>query len=79
MNTITEAWENTKIAYQQRYVRYLKEYNESLKEGNQTKSEYTRGHLNECSYVLIGVFGLTDEQIRELEHNYSGFTNKDLL
>lgn len=58
-SNITEAWENTRIAYQQRYVKYLKEYNES--------NEYIRGHLNECSYVLINIFGLTDKQMKELE------------
>lgn len=70
-SNILEAWENTRLMYQQRYVKYLKEY-------DTTKSEDARGHLNECSYVLISIFGLTDKQIRELEHNYSGLTNADL-
>jgi hypothetical protein len=71
MSSIKEEWENMRMIYQQRYVKYLKEYNE-------TESEYARGHLNECSYALIGIFGLTNKQMRELEQNYSGLTSEDL-
>ena len=71
MSSIKEAWEDMRIVYQQRYVKHLKDY-------NTTESEYARGHLNECSHVLINVFGLTDKQIREIERNYSGLTNADI-
>ena len=71
MSNITEAWENTRLTYQQRYIMWLKRWHEYHNEDD-------RGHANECSYVLINVFGLTDKQIKELEHNYSGFTNDDL-
>lgn len=71
MSSIKEEWENMRMLYQQRYVKYLKEYNE-------TESEYARGHLHECSYALIGIFGLTNKQMRELEQNYSGLTSEDL-
>lgn len=71
MSSIREAWEDMRIVYQQRYVKYLKEY-------HNTESEYARGHLNECSHVLISVFGLTDKQIREIERDYSGLTNADI-
>ena len=71
VSNIVEAWEDMRIVYQQRYVKYLREYDE-------TKSEYARGHLNECSWVLTGIYNLTDKQIKELEHNYSGLTNADI-
>jgi len=70
-SSIVESWEKTRLMYQQRYVRYLKEYDE-------TKNEDARGHLNECSYVLISIFGLTEKDIKELEHNYCGLTNADI-
>lgn len=35
------------------------------------------GVLLEMSYVLIEIFGLTDEQIREVERN-DGLTNTDI-
>lgn len=71
MSNITEAWEKTRLAYQQRYIMWTKRWHEYHNEDD-------RGHINECSYVLINIFGLTDKQIKELEHNYSGFTNDDL-
>ena len=71
MSNIKETWENECRAYQQRYVIYLKRWHDY-------RSQYDLGHANECSYVLITIFGLTDKQIKELEHNYSGFTNDDL-
>ena len=71
MSNITITWENERIFYQQRYIMWLKKF-------QATNSEYYRGHVLECSYVLINVFGLTSEQIKELEHDYSGFLNDDL-
>lgn len=71
MSNITEAWEKTCLDYQQRYIKWLNRWYEY-------HNEDCRGHANECSYVLINVFGLSEKQIRELEHNYSGFTNDDL-
>jgi hypothetical protein len=71
MSNITEVWENERLAYQQRYVMWLKRW-------ENYHNEDDRGHANECSYVLINIFGLTDGQIKELEHNYSGLTNDDL-
>lgn len=71
MSNITEVWENERLAYQQRYVMWLKRW-------ENYHNEDDRGHANECSYVLINIFGLTDGQIKELEHNYSGLNNDDL-
>lgn len=69
---ITELWKNERIRYQQRYVRYLRRW-------NKTHNEDDRGHFLECSYVLINIFGLTADQVNELEQNdYDGFTKKDL-
>ena len=71
MSSIINEWENARLAYQQRYVQYLRKFNE-------TGDAETRGQLNECSHVLIDIFGLTVKQIKEIEHNYSGFTNDDI-
>ena len=77
MKSIQEAWNNMKIVYQMRYVRFLKESeNTSITESARTEA---KGHMLECSYVLISIFGLTDSQIRELEmHDYCGLTKEDL-
>lgn len=69
--SISEVWIQEKIKYQQRYIQYLKKCEAG-------ESEYLRGHLNECSYVLRNIFGLSNQQMREIEHNYSGFTNEDI-
>ncbi len=71
MSNITKAWENARLAYQQRYINWLKRWHDYHNEDD-------RGHANECSYVLINVFGLISEQVIELEHDCSGFTNNDL-
>lgn len=71
MSNITEAWDKERLAYQQRYIMWLKKWYEF-------HNEDYRGHANECSYVLINIFGLSGKQIRELEHNYSGLTNDDI-
>lgn len=60
MSNITETWENARLAYQQRYIMWLKKWQEN-------NNEEVRGHVNECSYVLINFFGLTSKQIEELE------------
>ena len=72
MSNITEAWEKTRLAYQQRYASYAKKYQQ-----NDNNKELL-GHLLECSYVLITVFGLTSKQVEELEkNNFSGLTDED--
>lgn len=71
MSKITEIWQNARFAYQQRYVMRIKRWHDYHNEDD-------RDHLNECSYVLISIFGLTDKQVRELEHNNCGFTDDDL-
>lgn len=72
MNKVQEEWQNMRIVYQMRYAKYCEKY----KKSKNTDKECL-GHLLECSYVLISVFGLTDRQINEIEMNY-GLTNKDI-
>lgn len=70
-SVIKEAWDSERIKYQQRYYNYYKEYLENINNYD------VRGHMLECSYVLISIFGLTDKQVIQVEKN-GGFTNEDL-
>ena len=73
MSIITDAWENARLEYQKRYVSYVKKYL------GQTGNEEVLGHLLECSYVLIQIFGLTAKQVEELEkHDFCGLTQADM-
>ncbi len=69
--SIIEAWENSRMSYQQRYVRFFSKFSE-------TGRDEDKGHMLEASYVLISIFGLSVQQIQELEHNNSGLTNADI-
>ena len=72
MSSITKAWQNERICYQKRYAMYARDY-----EKNPNNKEVL-GHLSECSYVLIGLFGLSAKQIEELELNdFCGLTKDD--
>lgn len=69
---IVEVWEQQRLMYQQRYVKYLKKW-------NKTHNEDDRGHMLECSYVLINIFRLTANQVEELDQfDYIGLTQRDL-
>ena len=73
MSNIAKAWEDARICYQQRYVSYARK----CKENTNDKDAF--GHLHECSYVLIEIFGLTPKQVEELEENdFMGLTHSDL-
>lgn len=73
MCNIVKTWYDSRLKYQQRYASYCKQYKES---GEQNKE--VLGHLLECSYVLISVFGLTSKEVDELEqHDFCGLTAKD--
>ena len=73
MSNITKAWQDARICYQQRYVSYARKYKE-----NELDKD-SLGHLHECSYVLIEIFGLTPKQVEELEENdFMGLTHADL-
>lgn len=73
MSNLLKTWENLRISYQSRYARYARKYKEN------PDNKETLGHLLECSYVLINIFGLTSKQVEELELNdFAGLTNKDM-
>lgn len=67
-----ENFENYRMVYQSRYVRYLKKYDENNADMD------SHGHAMECSHILINVFGLTDNEVRQLEKNdYAGLLDSD--
>ena len=73
MSGIKNAWDKERLRYQKRYADYAKKYQE------QEENAELRGHLQECSHVLIRVFGLTPRQLDELEkYQYCGLTSSDL-
>ena len=73
MSNITKAWQDARICYQQRYVSFARKYKKN------SEDKELLGHLNECSYVLIEFFGLTPNQVKELEENdFMGLTHQDL-
>lgn len=59
--------------YQLRYANYLKKYM------NNNYDLDSHGHAMECCYVLIDIFGLTEDEINQLEKNdYAGMLDSDL-
>ena len=48
-----------------------------MKYDENPNDETNRGAMLEASYILINIFGLTTEQVKEVERN-QGFTNNDL-
>ena len=74
MANLVNTWKEEKLKYQQRYANYCKQY----KKSKETNKEIL-GHLLECSYVLITIFGLTAKEVDELEHNnFCGVTSADI-
>ena len=74
MSRLLKAWENERINYQQRYAYHARKY------AKNENDNVAKGQMLEASYVLINVFGLTDEQVDELEqNNFCGLTKKDLV
>lgn len=72
MSRLVNAWNDTRIKYQKRYAYYAKEA------ANREENQDFLGHLHECSYVLIEVFGLSTAQVLELEkYDFCGLTNSD--
>lgn len=73
MNKILTTWNQERLHFQKRYSEYW------LKVQANPNDLQTAGHLNECSYILIRVFGLKPAQIKELEcFGGCGMTNMDL-
>lgn len=79
--------EKQRIRFQQRYAneaKKLKRY-ESGKVTFKTKTDkevaiaYQKGMLNQLSYTLINVFGLTSKEVDELEkHDCVGLLERDM-
>lgn len=59
-NSITEIWAHERDSYKDRYILWMKDW-------KRTGNESSRGHVNECSYVLIEIFGLTSKEVQELD------------
>ena len=73
MSNMKEVWEKERLDYQKRYANYVKKCMDP-----ECGAE-TRGHMLECSYVLIRFFGLTPRQVDELEkHDFCGMTQADI-
>lgn len=74
MANLINTWKEEKLKYQQRYAYYCKQYQKS----KETNKELL-GHLLECSYVLITIFGLSPKEVNELEYNnFCGMTSADI-
>ena len=72
MSRILNAWEQARLEYQKRYVSFARKHREH--EDNKD----VLGHLHECSYVLIHIFGLSADQVTELERDtFCGLLNAD--
>ena len=70
---VKELIKEKQMVYQQRYAKYIKKYVEN----NNDMESY--GHAMECSYILIDVFGLTGNEVEQLEkNNYAGLLDFDL-
>lgn len=70
---LKEQVKNMQMIYQLRYAQYLKKYDENNNDMD------SHGHAMECSYILINLFGLTDDEVKQLEkNNYAGLLDSDL-
>lgn len=70
-SNIVNSWKQDRMHFQLRYADYAKRY-------QKTHSLELKGHMHECSYTLITVFGLTPHQVLELEkHDFAGLTDKE--
>ena len=73
MQKIISAWHQEREHFQKRYAEHFKKVQSSPNDMRAV------GHLNECSYTLIHIFGLTPSQVSELERfEACGLTDKDL-
>lgn len=71
MSNILSTWKIERINYQRRYANHVLIYDKN------PNDETNRGAMLEASYVLINIFGLTEEQVKEVERN-QGFIDNDL-
>ncbi len=78
MSNIKDIWEVERLKYQQRYVESYEKFKESQeKEFTEFSQGQYKGAMLEMSWVLINVFGLSGEQVNEVERN-RGFTDEDI-
>ncbi len=71
MSFIKDAWNKVRLDYQNRYYKKHKQLESA---GNYGGTDH--GAMLEMSYVLHEIFGLTDRQVEEVEHD--GFTHEDM-
>lgn len=62
MTRVQREWECMRLLYQDRYSKMYKEAKDEFNTDN-------HGAMLEMSFVLINIFGLTPEQIKEVERN----------
>lgn len=78
MSNIKDIWGTERLKYQQRYYESYKRFQMSMEKDftEFSKGQY-KGAMLERSWVLINIFGLSKEQVEEVERN-KGFTDEDL-
>lgn len=73
MNQILLAFNSERLQYQKRYAEFYRKLNEN------PNDLVTAAHLHECAYTLTHFFGLTPQQVQELEKfGGCGLTNFDM-
>lgn len=60
MSDLVNVWNKSRKEYITRYYNTFLEY-------KRTNDKQVLGHLLECSYVLIGIFGLKPKEIDDIE------------
>lgn len=77
MCSIKNAWIQQRLEYQSRYSKCCEKYKDNMNHKNHNIAESYKGTMNEMSWVLISIFGLTSKEVSEVEKN-KGLTNADL-
>lgn len=77
MCKIKNAWTQQRLEYQSRYSKCCEKYKDNANHKNHSIAESYKGAMNEMSWVLITIFGLTSKQTEEVKRN-KGLTNADL-
>lgn len=77
MYSIRDTWIRQRLEYQSRYSKCCEKYKDNMNHKNHNIAESYKGAMNEMSWVLITIFGLTSKQTEEVERN-KGLTNADL-
>lgn len=77
MCKIKNAWIQQRLEYQLRYSKACEKYKDNANHKDHSIAESYKGAMNEMSWVLISIFGLTSKEVSEVEKN-KGLTNADL-